>query len=189
MPDSVVRKEIAIELLSAQDTEQLGFRLAQLIGSHCLITLKGPLGAGKTTFTKGIGKGLGVESVITSPTFTMFNEYDDGRIPLYHLDLYRLTEAAESVESNPAGNLSHVMAELHEVMSRPGLVIIEWPEAIELQLENQERISIVLSYLASSSMYSSRGGELSENARTAAITTFGEHGAAIVESLRNVYFS
>lgn len=77
-------------LNNEEKTIELGKVLGQLIESPCLIYLEGDLGAGKTHLTKGIASGLGIEEDITSPTFTLINEYISEKIKLYHLDLYRL---------------------------------------------------------------------------------------------------
>lgn len=69
--------------------------MAQLVGPGAVITLDGDLGAGKTQFTQGFAAALGIEDSVTSPTFTVMIEYSQGRLPLYHFDLYRLEDAAE----------------------------------------------------------------------------------------------
>lgn len=79
-----------ITLNSREDTIALGAKMAPFLHAGDVIVLNGDLGAGKTTFTKGIAKGLGVSEVIKSPTFTIIREYQDGRLPLYHMDAYRL---------------------------------------------------------------------------------------------------
>ena len=79
-----------IFLPNYRDTQNLGCLLGEHLSAGITILLAGNLGAGKTTLVQGIGKGLGIDEPITSPTFTLVNEYLDGRLPLYHLDLYRL---------------------------------------------------------------------------------------------------
>ncbi|HMA33238.1 MAG TPA: tRNA (adenosine(37)-N6)-threonylcarbamoyltransferase complex ATPase subunit type 1 TsaE [Chloroflexia bacterium] len=102
---------------SLDQTRRIGQRLAALLEPGDLILLEGPFGAGKTTFTQGIARGLGVESeYITSPTFTLINEYA-ARLPLYHVDLYRLQTAQE------AGDLG-----LLDYVTGDGVTVIEWPE-------------------------------------------------------------
>ncbi|MGB5596008.1 MAG: tRNA (adenosine(37)-N6)-threonylcarbamoyltransferase complex ATPase subunit type 1 TsaE, partial [Crocosphaera sp.] len=71
-------------------TKALGQQLGQNLPEGSVLLLKGDLGAGKTTLVQGIGEGLGITDPIVSPTFTLINEYNQGRLPLYHLDLYRL---------------------------------------------------------------------------------------------------
>lgn len=84
-----------IELPTAEDTRELGRWLAGLLRPGDLVVLAGPLGAGKTTFAQGVGAGLGVHSAVTSPTFVIAREHPDGRIPLVHVDAYRLSGVGE----------------------------------------------------------------------------------------------
>lgn len=115
--------------LASQD---ITFNFGQYLG-HCLPTgitllLQGNLGAGKTTFVQGLGNGLGIPDMIVSPTFALVNEYHEGRVPLYHFDLYRL---------EPGGveqlNLEAYWEGNDEVL--PGIVAIEWPERLTLTPE------------------------------------------------------
>jgi tRNA threonylcarbamoyl adenosine modification protein YjeE len=106
-------------------TERLGRAFAEVIKEKAVIALNGPLGVGKTRFTQALAEAIGVDEVVNSPTFTMLNEYHSGRLPLYHFDLYRLSEggghtAAEMLE-----------AELSEILSGNYLVLIEWAELLE----------------------------------------------------------
>lgn len=92
-----------------------------------MIALHGQLGAGKTTLVKGLGEELGVDEAISSPTFTMLNEYHSGRLPLYHLDLYRVGESSDVI------SLEMLAFELDELIcKRPGeicgVTVIEWAE-------------------------------------------------------------
>lgn len=80
-----------ILLANSQETRQLGIRLGCSLNAGAVILLSGNLGAGKTTLVQGIGEGLGITEPIVSPTFTLINEYTEGRLPLYHFDLYRLS--------------------------------------------------------------------------------------------------
>jgi tRNA threonylcarbamoyladenosine biosynthesis protein TsaE len=109
-----------IFLADAEATLRLGITLGQTLSVGSVILLEGDLGAGKTTLVQGIGQGLGISEPIVSPTFTLINEYTEGRLPLYHLDLYRL-EPQEVL----ALNLETYWEGL-EVM--PGIVAIEWAE-------------------------------------------------------------
>jgi len=86
--------KMIIEINNLEEVEKLGEKLGHLLEKKDVICLNGDLGAGKTTFTQAIGKGLGVREYITSPTFTIINEYE-GRIPLYHFDIYRLYDEEE----------------------------------------------------------------------------------------------
>lgn len=109
-------------LADAEATRALGIKLGQFLPAGSVILLEGDLGAGKTTLVQGIGEGLGITDAIVSPTFTLINEYTEGRIPLYHLDLYRLEPAeveALNLESYWEG-----------IEVPPGLVAIEWAERL-----------------------------------------------------------
>src|SRR5580700_438511 len=77
-------------------TAEFGRALAESIGDQAVIALIGPMGAGKTTLVQAVAAALGVTEVVSSPTFTMLNEYHSGRLPLYHLDLYRYKDVEES---------------------------------------------------------------------------------------------
>lgn len=101
-----------------------------------MILLEGDLGAGKTTLVQGIGEGLGITDSIVSPTFTLINEYLEGRLPLYHLDLYRL-EPEEVTALNLESYWEGVEFEL-------GIVAIEWAE--RLSYKPQRYLSICLNY-------------------------------------------
>ncbi len=81
--------------VSAEQTMALGAALGERLQNGDVVLLKGDLGAGKTCFSKGVAKGLGIASDVVSPTFNIVIQYDDGRIPLYHFDLYRLEEPDE----------------------------------------------------------------------------------------------
>lgn len=109
-------------LANTEATRSLGVRLGKSLPAGSVILLEGDLGAGKTTLVQGIGEGLGITDVIVSPTFTLINEYLEGRIPLYHLDLYRLEPSqveALNLESYWEG-----------VEFPLGIVAIEWPERL-----------------------------------------------------------
>ena len=123
----------SIELLTFQHTETLGTILGKIAEPGDVITLAGTLGAGKTALTQAIGRGLGVDPqiYITSPTFSLLHEYK-GRIPLYHMDLYRLV-SEEEVDS----------LGFTEYFYGPGLTVIEWPERLG-NLMPAERLQIEL---------------------------------------------
>ena len=80
---------------SEQETEELGARLAERLEPGAVIAFTGDLGAGKTAFTRGLARGLGISDRVTSPTFTIVNEYEGGRLPLFHFDMYRLGSSDE----------------------------------------------------------------------------------------------
>jgi tRNA threonylcarbamoyladenosine biosynthesis protein TsaE len=109
-----------IVLVCAKAMRELGIALGKSLPAGSTILLEGDLGAGKTTLVQGIGEGLGITDAIVSPTFTLINEYPEGRIPLYHLDLYRL-------EPNEVVGLNlETYWEGFEM--KPGIVAIEWAQ-------------------------------------------------------------
>ncbi len=108
-------------------TLALGRDIADAVVGGTVIALSGNLGAGKTTLTQSIGKALGIREVISSPTFTMMNEYHSGRLSLYHFDFYRVMEMAERQEENLSLDL--VATEFDEICeSNRAVLMIEWPE-------------------------------------------------------------
>ena len=126
-----------IRLKGLKETEKFGIKLGKLLGPGDVVCLNGDLGAGKTTLTKSIGLGLGVEDYITSPTFSLINEYD-GIYPLYHFDVYRLENTEELFDLG-----------FDEYFYDRGVSIIEWADRIEsflpeerivLDIENTEHI-------------------------------------------------
>ena len=104
---------------SPADTAALGEKFGRAAARGLVLALRGDLGAGKTQFVKGLARGLGVSSRVHSPTFTLVNEYAGGRLPLFHLDLYRL-ETAEQVLS----------AGIEEFLEPDGVAVIEWAERL-----------------------------------------------------------
>ena len=105
---------------SPEQTEKFASRFAGLLKAGDIITLDGDLGAGKTCFTRGLVSGLGADDLVSSPTFTIVNEYDSGRIPVYHFDTYRLGDSEE-----------FLMSGLDEYFDRGGVCVIEWSNIIE----------------------------------------------------------
>ena len=99
----------------------------ELVGGE-IIALHGVLGAGKTQLVKGLARGLGFEGDVTSPTFTIIHEYRGGRLPLYHIDLYRIRSEKEAVDLG-----------LEEYLPGDGVTVIEWPERIPSLLPPQTR--------------------------------------------------
>lgn len=112
---------IDLYLADRAATQDFGRRLGQTLAPMTLL-LEGGLGAGKTTLIQGLGEGLGIGEPIVSPTFTLICEYLEGRIPLYHLDLYRLT--ADAVDGL---NLDQYLDPLER---EPGILAIEWPDRL-----------------------------------------------------------
>ena len=101
---------------SAAETRELGKRLAEKLKAGDVILLEGDLGAGKSEFARGVAKGLGVTETVTSPSFTILNAYDSGRLPLYHFDWYRLQDPEELYELG-----------LEEYLGGDGVALVEWP--------------------------------------------------------------
>ena len=112
--------KLKIKTNSAKNTEEVAEKFGKSIGLPVVVSLVGDLGAGKTTFTKGFAKGLGVSDIITSPTFTIMNEYTSGRKPLYHFDMYRLGSFEEAVELG--------FLEYFDLTKLRGASIVEWAE-------------------------------------------------------------
>ena len=117
-----------IRLSNLEETKQFGIVLGKLLKSGDILCLNGDLGAGKTTLTKSIGLGLDVDDYITSPTFTLINEYE-GRIPLYHFDVYRLENAHELDDLG-----------FDDYFYGYGVSIIEWAEKIENTLPKERTV-------------------------------------------------
>lgn len=111
-----------LRLPTADATHQFGVTLGRSLIQGSVLLLGGDLGSGKTTLVQGIGEGLGIAEPIVSPTFTLINEYINGRLPLYHLDLYRL-EPAEVKDL-------HLETYWDGLETPPGVVTIEWPERL-----------------------------------------------------------
>ena len=111
-----------IELASEQDTIALAVRIAELVEPGDILCLYGDLGSGKTFFTKALGKQLGVIEEIDSPSFVIFKEYHSGRMPLFHLDLYRLKRESELYDLG-----------IFDVLDS-GVTVIEWPTLAENSL-------------------------------------------------------
>ncbi len=134
-----------ILLADAAATNNLGVTLGKILPAGSVILLEGDLGAGKTTFVQGLGKGLGITESIVSPTFTLINEYTQGRLDLYHLDLYRLT--GNEIE---ALNLETYW----EGMELPlGIVAIEWAEKMLYKPDRYLKINLT---------YETEGGRYAE---------------------------
>ncbi len=121
-------------IVTENEKETIAFakKLSGYLKPGMLILLEGDLGAGKTTFTKGIGEGLGIARIIKSPTYTIVREYTEGRIPLYHIDLYRLEEG----EVEDLG--------LDEYFMKDGVSVVEWP-SVALDELPPERLELKLS--------------------------------------------
>ena len=123
---------MVIETTSAKETFEAGYRLAQSVHPGQIYCLNGDLGVGKTVFTQGFAKGLGIEEPINSPTFTIVQEYHEGRLPLYHFDVYRIGDIEEMEEIG-----------YDDYFFGKGICLIEWAELIE-EILPDDRISITI---------------------------------------------
>ncbi|MBL1227791.1 tRNA (adenosine(37)-N6)-threonylcarbamoyltransferase complex ATPase subunit type 1 TsaE [Enterococcus sp. BWB1-3] len=109
---------------SSQETEELAKTIGRAANAGDIIILSGDLGAGKTTLTKGIALGLGITQMIKSPTYTIVREYLNGRLPLYHMDVYRVESGIEDLA-------------LDEYFEGSGLSVVEWGEMLKEELPNE----------------------------------------------------
>ena len=121
-----------IETRSAEETYQLGIEIGQKAKKGQVYTLVGDLGVGKTVFTQGLAKGIEIDEPISSPTFTIVQVYDEGRLPFYHFDVYRIGDISEMDE---IGFEDYVYGE--------GVSLIEWANLIE-EILPEERIAITI---------------------------------------------
>jgi tRNA threonylcarbamoyladenosine biosynthesis protein TsaE len=117
---------------SPEETASLGARLAQVLRAGDVVAFTGDLGAGKTAFVSGMARGLGIEDRVTSPTFTIVNEYEGGRLPLFHFDMYRLGSADELFDVG-----------WEDYLARGGVCAVEWTENVAEAIEpDAVRVSI-----------------------------------------------
>ncbi len=117
---------------SPDETRLLGQRLARVLEPGAVVAFTGDLGAGKTAFVSGMAKGLGIEERVTSPTFTIVNEYEGGRLPLFHFDMYRLGSADELFDIG-----------WEDYLARDGVCAVEWTEHVTEAMEDDAiRVSI-----------------------------------------------
>lgn len=114
---------------SSEETIQFADKLGRLLEPGDVLTLEGDLGAGKTTFTKGLALGLGIKRMVNSPTFTIIKEYQ-GRLPLYHMDVYRVSDESEDLG-------------FEEYFEGDGVTVVEWAHLIGGQLPD-DRLDIHL---------------------------------------------
>ncbi|MCI6690746.1 tRNA (adenosine(37)-N6)-threonylcarbamoyltransferase complex ATPase subunit type 1 TsaE [Hominiventricola aquisgranensis] len=121
-----------IDSFCAKDTYELGEKIGQMAKPGMVISLTGDLGVGKTVFTQGLAKGLGIEEPVNSPTFTIVQVYEEGRLPLYHFDVYRIGDIEEMDE---IGYEDYFYGE--------GVCLIEWADLIrEILPEQMCRVTI-----------------------------------------------
>ena len=147
-----------------EQTRRLGAHLGRLLAPGDVILLDGEFGSGKTTFTQGIAKGLGLDShYVNSPTFTLINEYKGGRVHLAHIDLYRL-EGASDIST----------LGLDDYLEGRGATVIEWPAQAEATLP-QDRLLVEFEYL-------------NDTKRTLRFFAYGEHYEQLLEALKQAAF-
>ena len=116
---------------SPEETEALGERLAQTLTPGTVLAYRGDLGAGKTAFTRGLARGLGITEPVTSPTYTIVNEYLGGRLPLFHFDMYRLSSEEDLWDIG-----------WEDYLERGGVCAVEWSENVEDALEGAIAVTI-----------------------------------------------
>ena len=117
---------------SPKETEALAARLAAGLKPGAVIAYRGDLGAGKTAFTRGLARGLGIAEPVTSPTYTIVNEYLTGRLPLFHFDMYRLHSADDLFDIG-----------WEDYLDRGGVCAVEWSENVAEAMDSAIRVSIV----------------------------------------------
>ncbi len=116
---------------SPVETEKVGERLGKVLNPGSVIAYTGDLGAGKTAFTRGLARGLGCNEIVTSPTYTIVNEYLSGRIPLFHFDMYRLASSDDLWDIG-----------WEDYLDRGGVCAVEWSENVADALEGAIVVSI-----------------------------------------------
>ena len=116
---------------SPEQTERIGAALGKILTPGTVIAYRGDLGAGKTAFTRGLARGLGYDEPVTSPTYTIVNEYLGGRMPLFHFDMYRLASSDDLWDIG-----------WEDYLERGGIAAVEWSENIEDALEDAIVITI-----------------------------------------------
>ena len=144
-----------INISNLEDTQALAQKLAEIVEPQDTITLEGDLGAGKTTFTQAFAKGLGITRTVNSPTFTIMKQYS-GRIPLNHLDVYRLEDSDEDLGWD-------------EIFYGDAVTVVEWAHLIERDLPG-ERLAIEIR-------------RFDENARVITLIPFGKRYELLCEEL------
>ena len=116
---------------SPAETENLGAALGKLLPAGTVLAYRGDLGAGKTAFTRGLSRGLGCNELVTSPTYTIVNEYLGGRLPLFHFDMYRLRSSEDLWDIG-----------WEDYLERGGVCAVEWSENVADALEDALTITI-----------------------------------------------
>ena len=116
---------------SPEETEQIGEMLGKTLHAGAVLAYRGGLGMGKTAFTRGLARGLGCTGRVTSPTFTIVNEYEGGTLPLFHFDMYRLRDADDLFDIG-----------WEDYLDRGGICVVEWSERVADALENCVTVTI-----------------------------------------------
>ena len=116
---------------SPEETEAIGAALGNIVKPGTVIAYRGDLGAGKTAFTRGLAKGLGCREIVTSPTYTIVNEYLGGRMPLFHFDMYRLRSSDDLFDIG-----------WEDYLDRGGVCAVEWSENVDDAMEDALYITI-----------------------------------------------
>ena len=116
---------------SPEETEKIGAAVGRIIPAGTVLAYRGDLGAGKTAFTRGLARGLGFTEAVTSPTYTIVNEYLGGRLPLFHFDMYRLSSADDLFDIG-----------WEDYLQRGGVCAVEWSENVQEALENAVTVRI-----------------------------------------------
>lgn len=128
----MMSNKVVMESFSPEDTFNFGKMLGEKITKGSVVTLSGDLGTGKTLFSKGFAKGLGINEPVVSPTFTIVQEYHEGRMPLYHFDTYRIDDPYEMEEIG-----------FDDYLYGQGVCLIEWPEMVS-ELLPEKRLEITI---------------------------------------------
>jgi tRNA threonylcarbamoyladenosine biosynthesis protein TsaE len=161
---TIVAREM-LDLIShnVEQTQRLGARLGSLLTAGDVIALQGELGSGKTNFVKGIARGLAIRGTVHSPTFILANEYRGGRLPLFHVDAYRVGDAAEALGFG-----------FDDYLNDAGVTVIEWAERIRDALPT-EHLWIEFRYI-------------SETKRAILMQARGSHYQQLVDELKQQAF-
>ena len=114
-----------------EETEAVGAALGKILKPGTILAYRGDLGAGKTAFTRGLAKGLGCHEIVTSPTYTIVNEYLSGRLPLFHFDMYRLSSSDDLWDIG-----------WEDYLDRGGVCAVEWSENVDDAMENALYVTI-----------------------------------------------
>ena len=116
---------------SPEETEKIGEALAKSLQPGTILAYRGDLGAGKTAFTRGLARGLGCKETVTSPTYTIVNEYLGGRLPLFHFDMYRLASSDDLWDIG-----------WEDYLDREGVCAVEWSENVQDAMEDAVTVTI-----------------------------------------------